>query len=114
MLFRFYLQVIISLICILGVFAWGDKATALLALFALIPVIMRIKKIKKLDEREQQLFYKIGNITLGVSILIIVLIYKLSDFVLYNIKIGDYWMILTILSLIFIQGLVGLIVFKIQ
>jgi len=114
MLFRFYFQVIVSLICILGIFVWGDKATALLVLFALLPVIMRVKKVKKLDEREQQLFYKIGNITLGVSILIIVLIDQLSDFIVNNVKIGDYWMLLTILSLIFIQGLVGLIVFKTQ
>ncbi len=114
MIFRFYFQVITGLICIAGIFVLGDKGVALISLFALLPVIMRIKKFPKLDEREQQLFYKIGNITLGVSILMIVLIHELSNFVINNIRIGDYWMILTILSLVIIQGLVGLIIFKTQ
>ncbi len=114
MLFRFYFQVIVSLICVIGLFLFGEKGISLIALFALLPILMRIKKVPKLDEREQQLFYKIGNLTLGISILFVVLINYLSDLVINGIQVGDNWMILIILSMIFTQGLAGIIVFKTQ
>ncbi len=114
MLFRFYFQVIASVICAAGIFFFGEKGYSLFALFALLPVLMRIKKVPELDEREQQLFYKIGNLTLGLSILFVVAIYYLSGFELNGIKIGDFWMPLTVLSIIFTQGLAGIIVFKTQ
>ncbi len=114
MLFRFYFQVVVSLICVTGIFLFGEKGIALIALFALLPVLMRAKKVQKLDEREQQLFYKIGNLTLGISILFVVLINYLSEIVINGVRVGDHWMILTILSMVFTQGLAGLIVFKTQ
>ncbi len=58
MIFRFYFQAVISLICILGILIWSDKGYTLLALFALLPIIMRMEKTTKPDERELQLFYK--------------------------------------------------------
>ncbi len=112
MLFRFYFQVAVSLICIAGIILLGEKGTVLIALFALLPVLMRVKKVKRLDERELQLFYKIGNLSLGLSILLIVIIYYLSDVNLNGIRIGDYWMMFTILGIIFTQGMAGIVVFK--
>jgi len=114
MIFRFYFQVVISLICILGILIWGNKGYAFLALFALLPIIMRMKKTTKPDERELQLFYKTGNITFGGAILVIVLIENISDVVINGNKIGNFWGVLTIMSIVIIQGITGLIIYKIQ
>lgn len=114
MIFRFYFQAVISLICILGILIWGDKGYALLVLFVLLPVIMRMKKTPKPDERELQLFYKACNITFGGTILAIVLIENISDVIINGNKIGNYWGILTIMSIVVIQGITGLIIYKTQ
>lgn len=114
MIFRFYFQTAISLICILGILIWSDKGYALLVFFALLPIIMRMKKTTKPDERELQLFYKIGNIKFGGVILVIVLIENISDAVINGNKIGNFWGILIIMSIVIIQGITGLIIYKTQ
>ncbi len=114
MIFRFYFQVIVGAICLIGILLFGEKGISLLAIFALLPLIMRLRKTPKLDERELQLFYKIGNITLGITILLLVAIDLLSDTVIYGMKVGDFWMELSVSAILFFQGLVGLIIFKLQ
>jgi hypothetical protein len=74
---------------------------------------MRIKKTSP-DEREKQLFYKVGNLTFGITVLALWIIYQLSGYSINGNHIEDYWYFLSITTIILIHGISGLIVFKIS
>lgn len=112
MMFRFWFESIIGVICLVCILVFGAKGTASLALIALCPIIMRIKKIKYPDEREIHLFYKSGNLTMGLTIIAIIIIYYFQDTIVNGHLIAENWMFLAITSIFFAHGLAGLIIFK--
>ena len=114
MIFRFWFESIIGIICLVCILVLGAKGASSLALFVLLPVIMRIKKTKSPDERELQLFYKTGNLTLFLSIIAIFVIHYLKDTLINGHLIGANWMTLAITSIVMAHGLSGLIIFKKQ
>ena len=114
MIFRFWFESIIGFICLVCILLFGSKGASSLVIFALLPILMRIKKTKKPDERELQLFYKIGNLTMGLTIIAIIIIHYLQDTEVYGHLIGANWMTLAITSILIAHGLAGLIIFNKQ
>ena len=114
MIFRFWFESIYGFICLGCILLFGAKGTSSFILLVLCPLIMRIKKIKKPDERELLLFYKTGNLTMGIAIIVILIIHHFQGAVVNGHLIGDNWMTLVFSSLFFAHGLAGLIIFKRQ
>lgn len=114
MIFRFWFESIIGFICLVCILLFGAKGASILVIFALLPILMRIKKTKKPDERELQLFYKIGNLTMGLTIIAIIIIHYLQDTEVNGHLIGGNWMTLAITSILIAHGLAGLIIFNKQ
>lgn len=111
--FRFAFEATIGAICFTAILIFGSQGNAALALFALLPVIMRLKKVSP-DEREKQLFYKIGNLTFGLSIIALLIVYYLSDTMINGHSPGNNWLTLSVAGIILMHGISGLIIFKIQ
>ncbi len=111
MIFRFLFEFLVGFICLLSVLVFGIVGMTVLSLYALLPLLIS-KITKKPDERETQLFYKAGNLSMGLMILVILLIYYFSGIKINGHLIGNHWMELSISSAIFTHGLAGLIVFK--
>jgi hypothetical protein len=114
MIFRFWFASIFGFIFLVSILLFGAKGAISFVLLPLCPLIMRIKKIKYPDERELHLFYKTGNLTLGLAIIAIIIIHHFQDALVNGHLIGDNWMYLTIISIFFAHGLAGLIIFKTQ
>ncbi|MBU0711430.1 hypothetical protein KJ762_02795 [bacterium] len=112
MIFRFWFESIVGLFCIICMLLFGQAGAASFALFALLPVIMRIRKMTKPDERELQLFYKAGNLSIALVIITIYLISHFSGVAINGHAIGDNWMFLSITSILMFHGIAGLIVFR--
>lgn len=111
MIARFWFESIAGLICILCILLFGQVGFISFALFALLPVVTRLYKGNKPDERELQLFYKAGNLSLALTIIVIFLISRLSGVVVNGHSIGDNWMLFSITSIVMFHGIAGLIVF---
>lgn len=111
MITRFWFESIVGLVCIIGILLFGKAGFVCFALFALLPVVTRLSKSNKPDERELQLFYKTGNLSLALTIIVIYLISRLSDIVVNGPRIGDNWMLFSVTSIIMFHGIAGLIVF---
>ncbi|MBN2601248.1 MAG: hypothetical protein JXR87_04590 [Candidatus Marinimicrobia bacterium] len=111
MIFRFWFESIVGMFCIICILVFGQAGATSFALFALLPIILRIRKITKPDERESQLFYKAGNLSLALAIIAIVLISYFSSVIVNGHIIGDNWMFLSITSILMFHGVAGLIVF---
>lgn len=108
MLYRFYYQFFVGLIVILAILLFGNDGVISIILFALLPFLRRLFGNKKPDERELQMFYKIGNYTLIIIIAAVVLINKFSSTEINSHLIGTFWAPLTIASIFFGQGIIGI------
>jgi len=106
---RFILEFIVGIILLVSVLLFGQKGMAAFALLAIHPFI---KKKKKLDEREIQLFNKIGNFTAGATLFMSVAIYYFSDFVINGLTIGANWLFYVLSAFLISHGMSGLIVFN--
>ena len=107
MIFRFAYELSVGLITLGAVLAFGTKGQAALALLAPLPLILRKLKVKP-DERELGLFYKSGNLALGLLIASLFMFHfiGMEDFFIRN------WMFITASALLITHGLAGLLVFK--
>ena len=106
---KFILEFIVGIILLVSVLIFGQKGMAVFALLAIHPFI---KKKKKLDEREIQLFNKIGNFTAGATLLVSVLVYYFSDVVINGLTIGDNWLFYVLSAFLISHGISGLITFN--
>jgi hypothetical protein len=106
---RFILEFIVGIILLVSVLIFGQKGMAALAFLAIHPFI---KKKKKLDEREIQLFNKIGNFTAGATLLVSVAVYYFSDFVINGWTIGANWLFYVLSAFLISHGMSGLIAFN--
>ncbi len=106
---RFISEVIISLLIILAVLIFGEKGIAAISLLVLMPFVTRAAKIKG-DEREMLIHYKTGNLSLGLTVLFVIIIYYLQNISLGAFTINDIWMPLTIGAIMFAHGISGLFV----
>jgi len=106
---RFILELTVGIILLISVIIFGQKGFAVFALLAIHPFV---SKKKKLDERESQLFNKIGNSTAGATLLASVVIYYFSDFVVNGQAIGGNWLFYVCSAFLIAHGLSGLIILK--
>ena len=91
---RFTYELIVGIIGLIAVFIFGNAGLAALALLTAHPFIGK----KKVDERESQLFNKVGNITGAITLLACIIIYFASDIIVNGYQIGEYWLILACFS----------------
>ena len=108
MISRFIFEIVLGIVCFTAVLLFGNVGFASFGLFGLMPLVSR----KQPDERELQLFYKVGNTTMGVFILALVAIHFLQPVTISNFKIGDNWLIISTGVFMIIHGLTGIIIFK--
>ncbi len=106
---RFVLELITGIILLISVLTLGQKGMAALALLAVYPFI---KRKSKLDERETQLFNKIGNITAGATFIASVAIYYFSEIAVNGWTIGDNWLFYVCSAFLISHGASGLFVFN--
>lgn len=106
---RFTLELTVGIILLTAVLVFGEKGMAAIALLAIHPFIA---KKKKLDERESQLFNKVGNFTAGATLLVSVAVYYFSDFVINGWTIGENWLFYVLSAFLISHGMSGLIVFN--
>ena len=106
---KFILEFIVGIILLVSVLIFGQKGMAAFALLAIHPFI---KKKKKLDEREIQLFNRIGNFTAGATLLVSIAVYYFSDFVINGWTIGENWLFYVLSAFLISHGISGLIVFN--
>jgi len=109
---RFAYESLVGFIGLIAVLLLGDVGGVSLVLFAFFPVIVRMNKGDNPDERELLLFYKTSNFTLILIFVSLVLIYVFSGLTINGHAVGDSWYLLSISSILFIHGLIGLAVFK--
>ena len=105
---RFAYELIVGIILLIAVLFFGNKGGAVLALLAAQPFIGK----RKADEREFQLFYKVGNFTAGITIVICVIIFECSDLVVNGHQIGQNWLLFVGAAFIIAHGASGLVIFK--
>lgn len=108
MIKRFTYELAVGIIMLIAVFLFGTKGLAALALLAAHPFIGR----KKADERESQLFNKVGNYTAAATLLACVIIYYFSDAVVNGQSLEKLWFCVAVSAFIIAHGAAGLIVFK--
>lgn len=108
MIKRFTYELAVGIILLIAVLLFGTKGLAVLALLAAHPFIGQ----KKADERESQLFNKVGNYTAGATLLVCVIIYYSSDVVVNGQALEKLWFGLAVAAFIIAHGAAGLIVFK--
>jgi len=92
---------------LIAILLFGNKGMAVLALYA---GSLFLRK-KKWDEREFQLFYKIGNITAGATLVACIVIFEFSDVIINGFQIGKNWLGLVVSCFLIAHGATGLIVF---
>lgn len=105
---RFVYELIVGIIMLVSTAIFGYPGMAAMALLAVHPFIGN----KKADEREAQLFNKVGNITASITLLACVAIYMASDVVFNGITIEDVWLMLVAASFLIAHGGAGLLVLK--
>jgi hypothetical protein len=103
---RFGLELFIGASVIAGTILFGAKGSLPFILFLLIGLIEKMK----LDEREYQIFYKVGNYSFGAFCVGIVLMDMLNRS--YHFITMDTWMQISIGLITAVHGLVGLILFN--
>ena len=105
---RFAYELLVGIILMVAVLLFGTIGFAAFALFVAQPFIGK----KKADERESQLFLKVGNYTAGATLLACVVIYFFSDLVINGQLIGKNWLGLVVSSFLIAHGAAGLIIFR--
>ncbi len=106
---RFILEFVVGIVLLVSILIFGQKGMVAFALLAIHPFI---KKKKKLDEREIQLFNKIGNYTAGTTLVASVAAYYFSDFVIMGRTIGENWLFFILSAFMFSHGILGIIIFN--
>ena len=102
---RFVYELIVGLIMLVAIFLEGAKGISVLTLLFAHPFIGK----KKADEREIQLFYKIGNYTAGATLLASVVVYYFSDSIINDFMVGKNWFGLVLSAFLIAHGFFGLI-----
>ena len=106
---RFILELTVGIILLISVLMFGQKGMAAIALLAIHPFI---KNKNKADEREVQLFNKIGNFTAAATLLAGIVIYYFSDVEVNTWTIGENWLFYLLSAFLISHGVSGLIVFN--
>jgi hypothetical protein len=114
---RFVYELAVGIIGFVAVLYFGSKGYVALALFAFQPFIgersILTKEAKrKWDEREYQLFYRVGNYTAGATIVALVVIFEMKDMIINNHLINDNWLGLAAGSFLMTHGISGLMIFR--
>ncbi len=105
---KFIYELTIGILMLIAMLIFGPSGMAVAALYAGSIFLRR----EKLDERELQLFYKIGNITAGATLLACIVIFQFSDAILNGFQIGKNWLGLVVSCFFIAHGATGLIVFS--
>ena len=105
---RFLLELIVGIIGLIAVLLFGDAGTAVITLLVVHPFIGK----KKADERESQLFNKVGNVTAALTLLAAIGIYFASDIVVNGYQIGAHWLMLLVFSFLIVHGASGLVIIR--
>ena len=105
---RFAYELIVGILLLIAIFLFGTKGMVVLALLAAQPHIGK----RKMDEREFQLFYKVGNYTAGAMLVACIIIFEASDEMVNGHLIGKIWLFLVVSALLIAHGASGLIIFK--
>jgi hypothetical protein len=105
---RFTYELFVGIILLIAIILFGGKGFAALALLAVQPFIGK----KKADERESQLFNRVGNYTAGTTLLAAIAIYYFSDVLVNGMPFGKYWLGLVVAAFLIAHGASGLIIFK--
>lgn len=111
MIFRYFYEAFVGAICITLILLVGTKGLAGLALLAFLPVFLRARRVRP-DERDLSLFYKTGNLTLGIMLISVFLIYKFSSAGMHGHTLGENWVGLIAALAVLFHGLAGLIMHK--
>jgi len=106
---RFVLELAVGVILLVAVLMFGEKGMAAFALLAIHPFIA---KKKTLDERESQLFNKIGNYTAAATLLASIALFYFSDVIIYGHAIGENWLFYVCSAFLISHGAAGLFVMK--
>jgi hypothetical protein len=106
---RFILEFIVGVTLLVSVLIFGQKGMVALVLLAIHPFI---QKKKKPDEREIQLFNKIGNFTAGATLLASVAVFYFSDFIVNGQTLGENWLFYVCSSFLISHGTSGFLVFN--
>ena len=104
---RFIYELIVGIIGITAVFLFGNAGFAVLVLLIIHPFIGK----KKMDERESQLFNKVGNATAAITLISCIVIYYSSNIEVNGFIIGKNWLILAVFSFIIAHGASGIVIF---
>ncbi len=107
---RFTFEAVIGALSILAVIYFGSIG---IGFIVLLPVVIKLTECK-LDEREKILFYRVGNLTFGLTVMGLAVINELSNYTVNGNQIIQHWYFLSIATILFIHGLSGLIIFKIS
>ncbi|MFZ0392110.1 MAG: hypothetical protein WAN36_16735 [Calditrichia bacterium] len=111
MITRFLFESFVGITALTCILLFGSVGISSLALFALLPLISRSRKTRP-DEREYQLFYQTGNLTMGLMVLGLVLIHFLSKVSINGHLIGNFWMPLSIAFMLLAHGAAGTFIFR--
>ena len=108
MIAKFILELGIGIIGVIAALLFGEAGFAALALLVIHPFIGH----RKADEHEFHLFYKAGNITAGLTLLALVVIYYTPFCIPGAILFKDHWLMFAVFSFLIAHGLSGLLVFR--
>lgn len=111
MIFRYFYEAVVGALALTLVLLFGMKGLASLALLAFLPLYLRARSVQP-DERELTLFYRTGNLTLGIIIVSVFVIYKFSQTSIHGQTVGENWKGLLMALIVFFHGLGGLIMNK--
>ena len=95
MTIRFVYQGVVGSLTILLVLILGEKGGAAIALYAFLPLVVRLTARRKPDERELQLFYRTGNMSMGLTFVVLVVVYFLARLQPLAPLIAANWLALT-------------------
>ncbi len=109
---RFAFEMAVGLIGIAAVLLLGSAGMVFFVLFAFFPLVVRKYGGHKPDERELQLFYRAGNLTLVLIILAVLGIYLASPLSINGRAVGENWYLITMGAILATHGLAGLISFR--
>jgi hypothetical protein len=105
MIKRYVFEMVVGVITLASVLLFGPVGYASFSLMALLAFFSK----KKPDERELQLFYKAGNLTMGLMIISLVIIDQLKNATFGPVKVGDYWLSFATAAFLVSHGASGLV-----
>ena len=99
--FYFAAEMSVGLITVLAIIVFGEKGGALFALYGILALLSQRRKP---DEREIQLFHKAGTSTMGS--------FSLTMLAVYYLLRSINWLMALACSILFFQGLWGLLILR--